>query len=250
MRGRLEIVGLGPGAAEHRTPAAAAAVQSADTVIGYGPYVEQCADLLRPTHAVLRAQIGEEAERAHEALARAAAGQRVALVCSGDPGIYGMAGRSLAHAAQLPADERPEVHVVPGMTAALCAASLVGAPLADDFAVISLSDLHLPWAAIERRLAALAASGVALCLYNPRSRTRTWQLPRALEVLGEHREPDVVVAIVTDAARTQQRVELTTLDTLAPDHVTMHSLLIVAGDSGQVAGDWLIASRAAVEALR
>jgi len=245
MSGRLDIVGLGPGGPEHRTAAAAAAVSAADVVIGYAPYVEQCADLLHTGHEVVRGAMGQEAARADEALARAAAGARVALVSSGDAGVHGMAARTLARAAELAADERPAIEVVPGVTAALAAGALLGAPLGDDFAALSLSDLHVAWEVVERRLTAVAAAGLALALYNPRSKTRTWQLDRVRDVLREHRDADTPLAVVTDAARPGQDVARATLATLDPETVTMRSLLVVAGDSGRVAGPWLVAERGA-----
>jgi len=244
MTGRLDIVGLGPGGPEHRTAAATAAVRGAEVVVGYGPYVDQCADLL-DAQVVVRGAIGEEAARAEEALRRAAAGARVALVSSGDAGVHGMAARTLARAAELADDERPAIEVIPGVTAALAAGALLGAPLGDDFAALSLSDLHVSWDVVERRLTAVAAAGLALALYNPRSRTRMWQLERVLEVLREHRDAQTPVAVVTDAARPGQRVERATLATLDTEAVTMRSLLVVAGDSGRVAGEWLLAERGA-----
>jgi precorrin-3B C17-methyltransferase len=244
MTGRLDIVGVGPGGPEHRTAAAAAAVRGAEIVIGYGPYVDQCADLLS-AQEVVRGAMGEEAARADEALRRAAAGARVALVSSGDAGVHGMAARTLARAAELADDDRPAIEVIPGVTAALAAGALLGAPLADDFAALSLSDLQVAWEVVERRLTGVAAAGLALALYNPRSRARTWQLERVLEVLREHRDADTPVAVVTDAARTGERVERATLATLDPEAVTMRSLLVVAGESGRVAGDWLVAQRGA-----
>jgi precorrin-3B C17-methyltransferase len=244
MTGRLDIVGLGPGGPEHRTAAATAAVRGAEVVIGYGPYVDHCADLL-DVQVVVRGAMGEEAARADEALRRAAAGTRVALVSSGDAGVHGMAARTLARAAELADDERPAIEVIPGVTAALAAGALLGAPLGDDFAALSLSDLHVSWDVVERRLTAVAAAGLALALYNPRSRTRTWQLERVLEVLREHRDAQTPVAVVTDAARPGQRVERATLATLDTEAVTMRSLLVVAGDSGRVAGEWLLAQRGA-----
>jgi precorrin-3B C17-methyltransferase len=212
--------------------------------MGYGPYVDQCADLL-DVQVVVRGAMGEEAARADEALRRAAAGARVALVSSGDAGVHGMAARTLARAAELADDERPAIEVIPGVTAALAAGALLGAPLGDDFAALSLSDLHVSWDVVERRLTAVAAAGLARALYNPRSRTRTWQLERVLEVLREHRGAQTPVAVVTDAARPGQRVEHATLATLDTEAVTMRSLLVVAGDSGRVAGEWLLAERGA-----
>src|SRR5207344_134873 len=116
---------------------------------------------------------------------------------------------------------RPPIEVIPGVTAALAAGALLGAPLGDDFAALSLSDLHVAWEVVERRLTAVAAAGLALALYNPRSRTRTGQLDRVLELLREHRGEQTPVAVVTDAARPGQRIERATLATLDPETVTM-----------------------------
>lgn len=245
MTGCLHIVGLGPGGPAHRTPAAAEAVRGAQVVVGYGQYIDQCADLLDAEHEVIRGVMGEEGARADEALDRAAAGARVALVSSGDAGIYGMASRTLARAAALAEDDRPAVTVVPGMTAALAAAALLGAPLADDHAVLSLSDLHLPWEQVERRLTACAQAGLALALYNPRSKQRTWQLDRVLELLVEHRGSHTPIAAVTDAARPGEDVHTTTLAELDPERVGMRTLLIVAGETAEQAGPWLVAERSA-----
>jgi precorrin-3B C17-methyltransferase len=241
MTGTLHIVGLGPGGPEHRTAAADAAVRTAQVVVGYGAYVDQCADLLSPGQEIVRGAMGDEAARADEALARAAAGARVALVSSGDAGVYGMAARTLARAAELL--DPPDVSVVPGVTAALAAAALLGAPLADDFATLSLSDLHTPWETVERRLIALAGSGLALTLYNPRSRRRTWQLDRVLDLLREHRAPETPVALVHDAARDGEAVQRATLATVDPERVTMRTLLVVAGETAREAGPWLVAVR-------
>jgi len=243
MSGTLHIVGLGPGGREHRTAAATCAVAAAEVVVGYGAYVDQCDDLLTPAHEVVRGRMGQEAARADEAVDRAAAGARVALVSSGDAGVYGMAARTLARAAALPAPARPEVVVVPGVTAALAAGALLGAPLADDWATLSLSDLHLAWERVERRLEAVAAAGLALALYNPRSRERTWQLDRAVEVLRRHRGDATPVGLVTDAGREGELVERTTLGGLDPERVTMRTVVVVAGDSGALEGPWIVAER-------
>ena len=243
MTGTLHIVGLGPGAPEHRTDAAAASVREAQTVIGYGPYVDYCADLLSDRQTVIRLAVGQESERAVEAVQRASAGERVALISTGDPGVYGMAARTFALAAELDPERRPRVELIPGVTAALAGAARLGAPLSDDFAVVSLSDLNMQWDTIERRLDALAASGVALCLYNPRSRTRTWQLGRVVELLRRHRDDDTPVGIVTDATRERERVTRATLATLDEQQVTMRTVLIVAGETARDRGGWLVAQR-------
>ena len=244
MTGTLHIVGLGPGAPEHRTGAAAASVRGAQTVIGYGPYVDYCADLLSDGQTVIRLAMGRDSERAEEAVRRAAAGDRVALISTGDAGVYGLAARTFALAAELAAEDRPTVELIPGVTAALIGAARLGAPLSDDFAVVSLSDLNLEWDTIERRLEALAASGIALCLYNPRSRRRRWQLGRVLALLRRHRDDDTPVGIVTDASRERERVTRATLATLEAEQVTMRTVLIVAGESTREHGGWLLAQRA------
>jgi precorrin-3B C17-methyltransferase len=237
VTGWLRIVGLGPGDPALRTPAAARAIQEADVVVGYAPYVDLCADLL-DGQTVIRAPMGEEEARALEAVARARAGARVALVSSGDAGVHGMAARTLAVASGL-----ADVEVVPGVTAALAVAARLGAPLADDWATLSLSDLHVPWEVVARRLSALAASGVALALHNPRSRGRP--LDRALALLREHRAPETPVVVATDVFRPQESVLATTLAEVDEDAVTMRSLLLVAGDTGRWAGRWLVATRGA-----
>lgn len=245
MSGALWIVGLGPGGAPHRTAAASRAVAGAEVVVGYGPYVDQCADLLRDAQEVVRGAMGEEEARADEALERAAAGARVALVSSGDAGVHGMAARTLARAAALPAERRPEVTVLPGVTAALAAAALLGAPLADDFAALSLSDHRVPWATVERRLRAVASAGLALALYNPRSRAREHGLERALELLREARGGETPVALVRDATRPGEDVVRTTLAEVDPAQVDMRTLVLVAGEGTRELGGWLVAERGA-----
>jgi precorrin-3B C17-methyltransferase len=232
----LSIVGLGPGGPEHRTAAAERAVRAADVVIGYGPYLDQCADLLAGK-AVVRGRMGEETARAAEAVARARAGERVALVSSGDAGVHGMAARTLDMC------EGVAVEVIPGVTAALAVAARVGAPLADDWATLSLSDLHTPWATVERRLSALAASGIALALYNPRSRTRTEPFERALETLRAHRAADTPAIVATDVARPDEQIVMTTLAAIDPHSVTMRSLVLIAGETAHRTPAHLIARR-------
>lgn len=236
-KGMLSIVGVGPGGAEHRTFAAARAVAEAEVVVGYGPYVDLVSDLVDGD--VVRGVMGEERRRADEALALAASGRRVALVSSGDAGVHGMAARTLARAAELDVD----VVVVPGVTAAQAAAAALGAPLTDDFAVLSLSDISTSWDRVETRLRALAPSGLALALYNPRSKRRTQQFDRALEILRAARSGETPVALCHDVTRPTEAIERTTLAALEPERVTMVTLVVVAGDTAAEAGEWLVALR-------
>lgn len=243
MTGTLHIVGLGPGGAEHRTPAAARAVGEAEVVVGYGAYVDLVADLIRHDQRVLRGVMGEEERRADEALVLAAEGARVALVSSGDAGVHGMAARTLARAAELDDAERPKVVVLPGVSAAQAAAAVAGAPLTDDFAVLSLSDITMSWSRIEHRLRALAASGIAIALYNPRSSRRTEGFDRAVAILREARGDDGPVVLAHDVTRPGEAVERTTLAALDPERVTMRTVVLVAGDTATEAGPWLVAVR-------
>jgi cobalt-precorrin 5A hydrolase/precorrin-3B C17-methyltransferase len=238
--GHLAVVGLGPGDPVLRTPAAAVAVRHADVVIGYGPYVDLAGDLLEARHHVVRSPIGAEAERCTEALQRAAAGQRVALVCSGDPGVYAMA--SLVCELAVEHGDAP-VTVVPGVTAALAAAAVLGAPLGHDHAAVSLSDLLTPWPVIERRVRAVAEGDFTVSLYNPRSKRRTRQLDEALGILASHRPPDTPAAVLTDVGRPTQRVIRTTLAGLDPEQVDMLSLVVVGSSTTRWIGQRMVTPR-------
>lgn len=238
-RGHLAVVGLGPGDVAHRTPAAEHAVRRAEVVIGYGPYVDSCADLLTPSQEIVRSPIGDETVRAKQAVSEAGAGRRVALVCSGDAGVYAMASLTL----EVAGDAGVDVEVVPGVTAALASAALLGAPLGHDHVVISLSDLLTPWSAIELRLRAAAAADLVVALYNPRSRGRTWQFDAARSVLLEHRSPTTPVGVVTDATRAGQSVELTTLGEVDAAHIGMTTCVVVGSSATRVIGGRMVTPR-------
>jgi cobalt-precorrin 5A hydrolase/precorrin-3B C17-methyltransferase len=238
-RGHLAVVGLGPGSVAHRTPAAEAAVRRAEVVIGYGPYVDACADLLTAAQEIVRSPIGDETVRAKQAVAEAAGGRRVALVCSGDAGIYAMASLTL----EVAGDAGIDVEIVPGVTAALASAALLGAPLGHDHAVISLSDLLTPWSAIEARLRAAADADLVVALYNPRSRGRTWQFDAARDILLAHRAPSTPVGVVTDASREAQTVTLTTLAGIDPSTVGMTTCVIVGSSTTRVIGGRMVTPR-------
>lgn len=240
-RGRLSLVGLGPGGAAHRTPAAGAAVAGAEVVIGYRPYLDACADLLGPGHEVLPSSIGDEVVRAKSALAEAAGGRRVAVVCSGDAGVYGMASIVL----ELAGDEAPglDVEVVPGVTAALAAAAVLGAPLGHDHASISLSDLLTPWPAIEARLRAAAEADLVVSLYNPRSAGRRWQLDAARSILLGHRPAATPVGVVTDVGRPGQQVEVTTLEGLDTEQVGMTTCVVVGASTTRLVDGRMVTPR-------
>lgn len=243
MTGSLTVVGLGPGGRAHRTHAAEDAVRDAEVVIGYRSYLAACADLTGPHQTLVPGGMGAEADRAAAAVQAAADGARVTLVSSGDAGVYGMASLALSTAATLPVGRRPPVRVVPGITAATAAAALLGAPLARDFACVTLSDLLAPWTVVETRLRAVAAADLVLALYNPRSASRPWQLATALDVLAEYRPGDTPIGLVTNAGRDGERVELTTLEAVDPAVADMRTVVIVGSSATTRIDAWLITAR-------
>jgi len=208
-------------------------------IIGYGPYVDACADLLTPSQEVVRSPIGDETVRAKQAVSEAGAGRRVALVCSGDAGIYAMA--SLVF--EVAGDAGVDVEVVPGVTAALAAAALLGAPLGHDHVMISLSDLLTPWPAIEARLQAAATADLVVALYNPRSRGRTWQFDAARTILLGHRSPSTPVGVVTDAARPGQTVHVSTLGEVDAETIGMTTCVIIGSSTTRVVGGRMLTPR-------
>lgn len=237
-RGRLSIVGLGPGARDLMTPRARTAIRRSSVLVGLDQYVEQVRDLLRPGTRVLASGLGAEEERAAAALREARLGHAVALVCSGDAGVYAMASPTLELGSG-----GVDVEIVPGVSAGLAAAALVGAPLGHDHLVVSMSDLHTPWPVIEQRLRAAAESDLVVAVYNPRSRQRTWQLPKALGILRAQRPPDTPVAVVDDASRESERVVVTTLADVDADAVTMRSLVLVGASSTRMVDGRVVTPR-------
>ncbi|SEF12205.1 precorrin-3B C(17)-methyltransferase [Streptomyces sp. Ag109_O5-10] len=221
-RGRLAVVGLGPGARDLLTPRARAELRRAAVLVGLDQYVDQIRDLLRPGTRILESGLGAEEERARTAVAEARAGHAVALIGSGDAGVYAMASPALAEAS-----DDIDVIGVPGVTAALAAGAVLGAPLGHDHVSISLSDLHTPWEVIERRVRAAAEADIVVTFYNPRSRGRDWQLPKALAILAGHREPTTPVGVVRNASRPDESSRVTTLAALDPAWVDMMTVVTV-----------------------
>ncbi|MGP0026860.1 MAG: precorrin-3B C(17)-methyltransferase [Streptosporangiaceae bacterium] len=237
-RGRLAVVGIGPGARDLMTPRAAAELRRASVVVGLDQYVDQVTDLLRPGTDVRATGLGREQERAAAAVAEAAAGRAVALIGSGDAGIYAMGSPALELA-----DESIDVVTVPGVTASLAAAALLGAPLGHDHALISLSDLHTPWEAIERRITAVAEADLVACFYNPASRERSWQLRKALAILAACRPPDTPVGWVRDASRPGESVAASTLAAFDPAAADMRTLVIVGSSRSRMVAGRMVTPR-------
>ena len=231
MSGRITVVGLGPGDAALLAPLARAALVRASAIVGYKAYVELVEPELLAERQVLSTGMTGEVERCGKAVDLALAGVETAVVCSGDPGVYAMAGLVLELVEARGLAQEVEVEVVPGIPAVCAAAALLGAPLMHDFAVISLSDLLTPWEVIARRVEAAAGADFVLAVYNPRSGKRQSHLPRALELIARHREPQTPVGLVKSAYRPQQQVLITTLAELDPEAVDMQSILVIGNSS-------------------
>jgi cobalt-precorrin 5A hydrolase/precorrin-3B C17-methyltransferase len=237
-RGRLAVIGLGPGAEDLRAPRAEAELRRASDVVGLDQYVDQIRHLLRPGTTVHASGLGSEEERARSAVDLARHGKAVALIGSGDAGVYAMASPALEHA-----DVDVEVVGVPGITAALASAAVLGAPLGHDHAMISLSDLHTPWAAIESRIQAVAEADLVVCFYNPRSKGREWQLGHALDILRKHR-PDITPdAAVRQASRPDQSVILAPIAEFDPAVVDMYTTVVVGSSTSIVVGGRMVTPR-------
>ena len=221
--GKLYVVGIGPGSYEDMTIRAVNALKDSEIIVGYTVYV----DLLRehfPEKEMLTTPMRQEQERCQMAILKAREGKRVAMVCSGDSGVYGMSGLIL----QL-AEESPdlEIEVIPGVTAALSGGAVLGAPLGHDFAVISLSDLLTPMELIEDRLKNSASSDMVICLYNPSSKKRADYLKNACEIVLQHQKPETVCGLVRNIGRDGEEMEVLTLSQLKDTNVDMFTTVYI-----------------------
>ena len=230
-QGELVVVGLGPGDQAWTTPEVQHELSLATDLVGYGPYIDRVPE--RPGQRRHSSDNRVEAERAAMALDLAKNGARVAVVSSGDPGVFAMAAAVLEVAAQ-PKYVDVAVRVLPGVTASSAVAAAVGAPLGHDHAVISLSDRLKPWDVVVARLVAAARADLAIAIYNPRSKARPWQVGAARDVLLEHRAPDTPVVLGRDVGGAGERITVTTLAELDPEQVDMRTLLIVGSSTTRV----------------
>jgi len=233
LSGSLSVIGLGPGNPETLTPEAAAALEAADALYGYGPYLDRVPARAGQTrHA---SDNREEDARAAAALRHAAEGARVAMVSGGDPGVFAMAAAVCEQIESGDAAWRQlDVAVVPGITAMLAVAARVGAPLGHDFCAMSLSDNLKPWELIERRLAAAAGAGFVIALYNPISRARPWQLGKAFERLRQQLPPSTPVVFGRAVGREQETVLVSELEKADPSVADMATLIIVGSPMTRV----------------
>jgi cobalt-precorrin 5A hydrolase/precorrin-3B C17-methyltransferase len=231
LRGELHLVGSGPGRLDLLSGDARRALARASVWVGYGLYLDLLEPLRRPDQLRRDGRLTEERARCAEALALSQAGLSVALVSSGDSGIYGMAGLALELWLQQPQQDRPRFDVHPGLSALQLAAARAGAPLMHDFCTISLSDRLTPWPVIERRLQAAATGDFVVALYNPRSLGRDWQLQRAVELLLQGRPASTPVVLARQLGRAEEQVSLHSLGTLPVEQVDMLTLVLVGNSS-------------------
>ena len=224
--GKLYVVGIGPGSLEDMSGRAKEALAASEYIVGYDTYLALIKPLLTGKEIVGTGMM-QEIERCRRAVELAGEGKTVAVVSSGDPGIYGMAGLVLELAQQAPANKQPDVTVIPGISAVSAAAALLGAPLMHDFAVISLSDLLTPWDVIVKRLEASAASDFVVALYNPKSMRRTEQIKEARRIMLAHRAAETPVGIVTNATREGETAVVSTLADFLQEEIAMFSLVII-----------------------
>lgn len=242
--GKILLVGIGPGAHEHMTARARQAIAEADVVIGYSTYIKLVQDLLDDKE-VIKKGMTEELDRSIEAYEHAKQGKIVAMVSSGDIGVYGMAGPTyelLLESGWTP-DDPIQVEVVPGSTALSSCASLVGAPLTHDFCSISLSDLLTPWPVIARRLESAARGDFVVALYNPKSGRRTQHILEAQTILLRHRSPDTPVAIVKSGYRARQHIQIVRLAEMSDCDIGMLTTVLVGNSSTFVRAGLMVTPR-------
>ena len=237
---KLYVVGFGPGGKEDMTFRAAQAIEAAQVVMGYTTYINMLKDIF-PDKKYMSTPMKQEAQRCRMALLEAQKGRDVAMVSSGDSGIYGMAGIILQMAQAMDADV--EIQVIPGVTAASAAAAILGAPLMHDFAVISLSDLMTPLDKIMKRVECAAQGDFVICLYNPKSKKRTEYIAMAAQIVAGIQGPDIPAGIVRNAGRPDESHEITTADQLKDAQIDMFSIVILGNSQTYVKDGKMITPR-------
>lgn len=235
----LSIVGIGPGSREMMTEEAVRTLENCSVIAGYTVYVNLVKDWLS-TKEFITTPMKKEAERCRLALSSAASGKETAIVCSGDSGVYGMAGLVLELLPQYPG---VKVRIVPGVTAALAGGALLGAPLTHDFAVISLSDCLTPMEKIQTRLRAAAAADFVICLYNPSSRKRKDYLRMACGIIREFQPPDTVCGIVQNIGRDGQTMEILSLEELSRREADMFTTVFIGNTQTRQIGKYMVTPR-------
>ena len=240
--GKIFVVGIGPGGLDEMTPKARSAIEAAEVVAGYNTYVRLVEKILGGKKIIGRAMM-QEVERSHLAIEEALKGRTVAVISSGDSGVYGMAGLVLEMILNLPEENRPQFEIVAGVSAVNAAAAILGAPLMHDFAIISLSDLMTPWELIEQRVRSAAQSDFVIAFYNPKSKRRVNQLVEVQKILLEFRKKNTPVGIVTNAGRDGQSKIISTLENFLQEEINMFSLVIVGNSQTFIKAGYMLTPR-------
>lgn len=236
----IMVIGIGPGGKDTMTLEAIKALETCDSVVGYKTYIKLIQDLIGDKE-VLQNGMRQEIDRCKEAIELAKTGKKVAVVSSGDSGIYGMAGLILELVTK--EEEEIPVKVIPGVTASIAAASLLGAPIMHDFCHISLSDLLTPWEVIEQRLRLAAQADFVICLYNPRSKGRKDHLEKAFKIMSEFKSPSTPVGIVKDAGRANEEKHIMTYEKMNYELVDMTTLVIIGNKTTFIDKGYMITPR-------
>jgi len=234
--GKVYVVGIGPGLHDHMTNAAKVAIEKADVIVGYSTYLEIIKDIIKGKE-IDSSGMKKETDRCSRALEYAREGKTVAVVSSGDPGVYGMAGLVLELASDV------EVEIVPGVSAANAAASALGAPLMHDYCVISLSDLLTDWELIKRRIDAAGMGDFVIALYNPKSMKRVKHIEIACEILLKHKSGSTPVGIVQNAKREGEKIVVTTLDDMLNHEINMFTTVIIGNANTYVKNGKIVTPR-------
>ena len=241
--GKITVVGIGPGSLLDMTPRARQAIENAEVIAGYNTYIKLIETLLGEKKVIGTAMM-QEIDRCKMAVAEAVSGHDTVVVSSGDAGVYGMAGLVLELVLQQPEESRPEFGgVIAGVSAVNAAASVLGAPLMHDFAVISLSDLLTPWETIETRIEMAAQGDFVTALYNPKSKKRVENIERVREIMLKHRKADTPVGIVTAASREGEGKIISTLEDFTKQEINMFSLVIIGNSMTYVKDGYMITPR-------
>ena len=241
--GKITVIGIGPGSMEDMTPRAKKAIESADVIVGYNTYIKLI-DALLGDRKVIGTAMMQEIDRCKMALEEAQKGAEVVVISSGDSGVYGMAGLVLELILELPKTERPTFGgVIAGVSAVNAAASVLGAPLMHDFAVISLSDLLTPWEKIKKRAEMASEGDFVIALYNPKSKKRAENIAEIQNILLKHKSSETPVGIVTGASREGEEKILSTLKDFTEEEINMFSLVIIGNSETYVKDGWMITPR-------
>lgn len=240
MKGKIYIIGIGPGDKQNMSLRAINAIKKSNIIIGYKNYINLLGDLIK-NKKVISSGMREEISRCQITLKLASSGKNVSLISSGDPGIYGMAGIMLEIAKK--SDNKIDIEIIPGITSASTSSAILGSPINNDFAVISLSNLLTPWNIIEKRIKYAAKSDFVICIYNPKSKERDWQIEKVKKILLKYRKKETPVGIVNNAQRNNQHSVITNLKNMLGHKIDMNTTIIIGNSKTFIDNNFMITPR-------